>query len=311
MWCTDRSYNHGWQKYAESCRQASAARTHGQRWSKIHVGCQDGDCICFAFRMHNNPISRGMDTDTAGHGRKFNVVGENGLNPQHGFHGRKCEWLYLYRLIFCKIRVQPCKCFGMIVHDDVPVLSQPEVQIHLPTPHHLYIQQHEFHADEDAQVICNVTAAVFVPTFTCWLPLGTLVAYQFVEPPFTATSFPPVALANTPAVVTDEPQVSVPVVPLDRAHLPLLDVSVKVLLSEPTGAAVNVAQVPDVYQVPPEMIQPVDLEEIVTCSVPFPEMGVPGDEVDVGADPVDVGVPLVFGRYLIPVAGQLDFEPST
>ena len=93
------------------------------------------------------------------------------------------------------------------------------------------------------------------------------------------------------------------------AHLPLLDVRVK---PDPEAAAVNVAHVPVVYHVPPLMIQPVVFPPVVTGRVPLPEKGVPG--VPVGPLPavVVVVVPplLPFGRYLIPVAGQLLLLPS-
>lgn len=84
----------------------------------------------------------------------------------------------------------------------------------------------------------------------------------------------------------------------------------------PDAAAVNVAHVPVVYQVPPLMMQPLTLPPEVTGSVPLPENGTPGVDVGVGAvvtvdKVVEGGVPVEpLGRYLIPVAGQLDFEPS-
>lgn len=81
------------------------------------------------------------------------------------------------------------------------------------------------------------------------------------------------------------------------------------------AAAVKVAHVPVVYQVPALMMQPVGLEELVTWRVPLPEKGVPGEEVGglvvvvVVVAGGDGEVPDL-GRYLTPVAGQLDLEPS-
>lgn len=59
------------------------------------------------------------------------------------------------------------------------------------------------------------------------------------------------------------------------------------------------------------MIQPFVLPPEVTGRVPLPEKGLPGVGVEDGSVPVDVdgGVP-VLGRYLIPLAGQLDLDPS-
>ena len=82
----------------------------------------------------------------------------------------------------------------------------------------------------------------------------------------------------------------------------------------PEAAAVNVAHVPPMYQVPAEMMQPLLEPEDVTWRVPMPEKGVPGAVVG-EVPPVVVvvggegGVPDL-GRYFTPVAGQLDFEPS-
>lgn len=78
--------------------------------------------------------------------------------------------------------------------------------------------------------------------------------------------------------------------------------------------AVKVAQVPVVYQVPPLMIQPFCLPPLVTNRIPLPEKGAPGALV--GAVLALVVVPggegpvPVFGRYLIPVAGQLELAPA-
>lgn len=63
------------------------------------------------------------------------------------------------------------------------------------------------------------------------------------------------------------------------------------------------------------MMHPFCEPPLVTVRVPLPEKEVPGVLVGVlvgvvvGAVVVG-GVPLVLGRYLIPVAGQLDLEPS-
>ena len=125
---------------------------------------------------------------------------------------------------------------------------------------------------------------------------------------------------------------------LEMVHLPLLEVRVKpeptITISRgnsgkfffslfrffdvPDAVAVNVAHVPVVYQVPPLIIQPFTLPPLVTGSVPLPEKGVPGVVVVVGVGGAVVAVDMVvdgggdepFGRYLIPVAGQSDFEPS-
>ena len=77
----------------------------------------------------------------------------------------------------------------------------------------------------------------------------------------------------------------------------------------------KVAHVPVVYQVPPLMMQPFVLPPDVTGSVPRPEKGLPGVEVEVGEVVlVLVGGGLVppdpLGRYLTPVAGQEDLDPS-
>ena len=78
------------------------------------------------------------------------------------------------------------------------------------------------------------------------------------------------------------------------------------MLYEPEGVAANVAHVPVVYQVPPLITQPFCTPPVVTGSVPLPDGGLGGVGVldGVGVDP------LALGRYLIPVAGQSDFDPS-
>ena len=94
--------------------------------------------------------------------------------------------------------------------------------------------------------------------------------------------------------------------------------------------AVKVAQVPLVYQVPREMMQPFWLPFVITLRCPRPLKGVPGLEVDVGDGPEPVVVlkysvssfdltwkvlhaylvgvlpPLLFGRYLIPDSGHVE-----
>lgn len=93
----------------------------------------------------------------------------------------------------------------------------------------------------------------------------------------------------------------------------MLDLNVK---PAPEVVAVKVAHVPPMYHVPPLMMQPEGLEEVVTWRVPLPEKGVPGavvGEVPPGLVVVVVvggmGVE-VLGRYLMPVAGQEDLAPS-
>lgn len=54
--------------------------------------------------------------------------------------------------------------------------------------------------------------------------------------------------------------------------------------------AVKVAQVPEVYQVPLDMMQPFLLPLVRTLRVPRPLKGVPGVEVEVGDEPGEVPV---------------------
>ena len=98
--------------------------------------------------------------------------------------------------------------------------------------------------------------------------------------------------------------------PDTMAHFPLLLVRVKP--EEPEGAAVKVAHVPVVYQVPALMMQPSGVPLVVTWRVPLPEKGVPGLLVGevVVVVVVVVGGMVPLGRYLTPVAGQEDLEPS-
>ena len=82
----------------------------------------------------------------------------------------------------------------------------------------------------------------------------------------------------------------------------------------PDAVAVNVAQVPPIYHVPPLMMQPLFAPPSVTSRKPLPENGVPGAVVPVGAAVVVVvvvglGEP-VFGKYLIPVDGQSELVPT-
>ena len=99
------------------------------------------------------------------------------------------------------------------------------------------------------------------------------------------------------------------------AHFPLLEVRVKPV---PDAVAVNVAQVPPTYHVPPLMMQPLFAPPSVTWRYPLPENGVPGAVVPVGAVVVVIVVVVVvgageplLGRYLIPVDGQSELEPTS
>jgi hypothetical protein len=137
------------------------------------------------------------------------------------------------------------------------------------------------------------------------VPLGTAFVYQ-VEPAGEASR--PPSLENTVGDVTAAEQVKT----LFRtAHFPLLDVRVN---PDPLPVAVKVAHAPLVYQVPPLIIQPFCWPPLVTNRVPLPEKGLPGAPVGAGPDFVVVlggdGRLPVFGRYLIPVAGQSDLAPS-
>lgn len=93
----------------------------------------------------------------------------------------------------------------------------------------------------------------------------------------------------------------------------------------PDTVAVKEAHVPPMYHVPALTMQPFAVPPEVTWSVPLPEKGVPGAVV--GLEPGEVGEVVVevvivvivvevvgeepdLGRYLTPVAGQSDFEPS-
>ena len=108
-------------------------------------------------------------------------------------------------------------------------------------------------------------------------------------------------LAETP-----EPQVNLPDT---TPQLPLEDVRVK---PSPEEAAWYVAQVPEVYHVPPEMRQPFFEPDEITFRYPLPLKAGPvavGDgaaevRVEVGEDEEPLG------GYLMPVAGQEEDEPS-
>lgn len=85
----------------------------------------------------------------------------------------------------------------------------------------------------------------------------------------------------------------------------------------PDAVAVNVAQVPPIYHVPPLMMQPLFAPPSVTSRYPLPENGVPGVVVPVGAVVVVVVVAVVvgageplLGKYLIPVDGQSELVPT-
>lgn len=105
-------------------------------------------------------------------------------------------------------------------------------------------------------------------------------------------------------------------------QLPLLEVNVNPAF--PEAVALKPAHVPVVYHVPPLMIHPFDPPPVLTCSVPLPENGPPGtvgESVGVGPLPAVVGELVAvlvggegpdpdLGRYLTPVAGQSDLEPS-
>jgi hypothetical protein len=100
-------------------------------------------------------------------------------------------------------------------------------------------------------------------------------------------------------------------IPLTTPQGPLLEVSVKP--SSLTEAAVYVAHVPVVYQVPALIKHPLFKPLVYACKKPLPTNGT---AVEVGML-VPVLIPVLvgdavwyFGTYLTPVAAQLDFEPS-
>lgn len=78
-----------------------------------------------------------------------------------------------------------------------------------------------------------------------------------------------------------------------------------------------VAHVPDVYHVPAPIMHPVFVPPLTTFRKPFPDsVPDPPVGVEVGVVVVPVGAVVVvdppagFGRYLIPVAGQVDPDPT-
>jgi hypothetical protein len=103
------------------------------------------------------------------------------------------------------------------------------------------------------------------------------------------------------------------------AQLPLEDFNVKPVLP-PLWACVtvNVAHVPDVYHVPPEMMQPFWAPlEVITLRKPVPaKLPTPEPPVEVGCAAVVVVVgegegwtAPDFGKYLMPVEGQVELLP--
>lgn len=84
-------------------------------------------------------------------------------------------------------------------------------------------------------------------TVACELPLGVESDEKALEPLYCKVL--PLAVKTVP-LLTEEEQVRAPE---EMAQRPLEDFKVKPL---PEAAAVNVAQVPEVYQVPAEMMQP-------------------------------------------------------
>lgn len=80
----------------------------------------------------------------------------------------------------------------------------------------------------------------------------------------------------------------------------------------PEAAAVNVAHVPVVYQVPAEIMHPAELPPVLTFKKPLPT------NTPVSVGPGGLGLVVVggggalplLGRYLTPVAGQVDLVPS-
>jgi hypothetical protein len=81
----------------------------------------------------------------------------------------------------------------------------------------------------------------------------------------------------------------------------------------PLGVAVNLAQLPEVYQVPPLMMHPFCPPFITTLRKPLPDnTGEVDVEVGGVVELVTVGgvVPPGFGRYFTPDAAQLDPEPT-
>ena len=138
----------------------------------------------------------------------------------------------------------------------------------------------------------------------CVLPDGVESVEKAVDPLYSRVLSSPVKTA----LVTPEPQVKTPET---TPQLPLDDLRLK---PSPEAVAVKVAHVPEVYQVPAEMIHPFWLPPLTTFRTPEPLKAPPGEDVGLepGAVEVEVGEPpppppLLLGRYLIPELGQLDF----
>lgn len=95
--------------------------------------------------------------------------------------------------------------------------------------------------------------------------------------------------------------------PLTIPHDPLLEVRVKPV---PLSAAVKVAHVPEVYQVPLLMMQPVCMPlAMVTPRKPLPENGAPGPPVGPGTEELvldDVVVVVVGGVVGWEVDGDVE-----
>ena len=177
----------------------------------------------------------------------------------------------------------------------VPVQSNP-IQSWIPRP--------SPPPQELTQEIVKACANVAVDTVACTVPDGTLLAYHAGLPAY-ANSAPPAAV-NTVGEDTEDAQTRFE---FWTAQDPLLEVRVKP--EEPEAEAVKVAHVPPMYQVPGLMMQPFDLPPEVTWRVPLPANGVPGAVVGVLPVVVVVVVPAPdLGRYLTPVAGQSELEPS-
>ena len=147
-------------------------------------------------------------------------------------------------------------------------------------------------------------------TVTCLRPLATPSADQALLP-WCTKELP--SAENVVAEPTLEPQVNAP---LTTPQLPLLLDRVK---PSSERLAVKVAQVPLVYHVPAEMMQPFWLPLATTFRKPLPlkvppeEVGAEPPEVVVGADEPPVvegeGDALDLGRYFMPVLGHVDEEP--
>lgn len=128
-------------------------------------------------------------------------------------------------------------------------------------------------------------------TVACELPDGVESDEKAVEPLYCRVL--PLAVKTVPLLTEDE-QVKAPE---EMAQRPLDDFKVNPL---PDAAAVKVAQVPLVYQVPPEMMQPFWLPPETTLRVPEPLKELPvavALALLVVVVLVAVAVPEDFGRY--------------